>query len=294
MPTYTTSPLRRTPSDPSYFPAAMAHWSYGTSQYPEPHPGGFVDPSQDPRAYRYASGQAPTQGYAPPPPAPTPYNAPAQPSHYPSQPAPSSRQAFPNAQPTGVPSYPYAVDPPSSMQRSTTMPMPDHRNGYHKPYDGPPAPNMTPSISHRGAQGVPQYYNGPLHSVPETMDGEESLDPVFDDEPRYKGPPGKPVAGRATGPPKRTSTMTQSQVFLVPCRLGPSYCREQVRSDIAARYGGFCSTEHLEFAKRHHMVSLCKGCNVGISREHNDYCSDECQHHNSKKRGWGLGRSNKQ
>ncbi|KAI0259780.1 hypothetical protein BC834DRAFT_904502 [Gloeopeniophorella convolvens] len=280
----------------------MAHWSYGTSQYPEPHPGGFVDPSQDPRAYRYPSGPALTQGYAPPPPAPTPYNAPAQPSHYPSQPAPSSRQAFPNAQPTGVPSYPYAVDPPSSMHRSTTMPMPDHRNGYHKSYDGPPAPNMTPSISHRGAQGVPQYYNGPLHSVPETMDGEEGSDPMLDDEPRYKGPPGKPVAGRPQAgrakPSKKTSMVTQSQVSLtrslVPCRLG-SQCRGQVPSEIAARYGGFCSTEHLEFAKLHGIVSLCKGCSVGVSREHNDYCSDECQNHNVKKRGWpGFGRSNKQ
>ncbi|KAI0258900.1 hypothetical protein BC834DRAFT_550488 [Gloeopeniophorella convolvens] len=306
--------LREVPRLP--LPAAMAY-PYGASEHgpQEPYPGGFIDPSvlQDGQGYYYPGDSGPAPDYYPPQAptatAPTPhYYAPAHRSRYTTPPTSSSTLAFPDARPTGVASYAHTTGPPGSIHRSNTMPMPEGQSSLYESYGGPSAPNMTQSMSYSGGQSTPQYSDGPLYSVPETMENGEELDASsFHDVLHHKGPPTRPTIGRANPvagkakPHKHivavfgASSTMQAWARDMPSASPLRQCEAILRflQHPALRVSFyFCSNAdhgivtygilHRQ-AKLNNLIPLCPGCNSGYSRQDNAYCDDECERKSTRK-----------
>ncbi|KAH9005400.1 hypothetical protein EDB86DRAFT_1440804 [Lactarius hatsudake] len=173
--------------------------------------------------------------------------------------------------------------------------VPRHSPGYHHQQ----APDIPYSLPHSGVSGAaptwiphtrnracaptayhPSLPNGDVNGVEDDSSDEEIY---VDDEARRDGgmlaksPPTPSIYSKTTPPPSeqaQTYSVLDPQLDTYDCRY-PG-CTAPVRSDEAARLGGFCCDTHMLMAIHNGIAIRCSRCQQRVCPEGTKYCSGQC------------------
>ncbi|KAH9025118.1 hypothetical protein EDB85DRAFT_1984976 [Lactarius pseudohatsudake] len=152
---------------------------------------------------------------------------------------------------------------------------PRHYPGYHHPQ----APDIPYSLPHSGVSGAAHTWIPHMRNQDDSSDEESYVD---DEGPRdggmlAKSPPTPSIYSKTTPAPReqaQTYSVLDPQLDTYDCRY-PG-CTALVRSDEAARLGGFCCDTHMLMAIHNGIAIRCSGCQQRVCPEGTKYCSGQC------------------
>ncbi|KAH9053044.1 hypothetical protein EDB87DRAFT_1654922 [Lactarius vividus] len=191
--------------------------------------------------------------------------------------APSPRRT-PSPQPP-----PSQLLQPSSHTLNFPMPSvpviqvaPQHSPGYHLE-----APDIPYSLSHSGVSGATQTWTPPAHQRNQDDSSDEE---IYEEDEAFrnagllsKSPPSRSFFTRTTRPSRKQTLehpVREPKLDTYPCRF--PQCPAAVKSDVAARLGGFCCDTHMLLAIHNGIAMRCSRCKQRVCPEGSKYCSGQC------------------
>ncbi|KAH9005404.1 hypothetical protein EDB86DRAFT_1441050 [Lactarius hatsudake] len=143
------------------------------------------------------------------------------------------------------------------------------------------APDTPYSHSHSGVSGATQTWISP---TPPRNQDDSSDEEIYEDDEAFrnagllaKSPPSRSFFSRTKRPSRKQTLeypVREPKLDIYPCRY-PG-CPAPVRSDVAARLGGFCCDTQMLLAIHNGIAMRCSRCQQRVCPEGSKYCSGQC------------------
>ncbi|KAH8979755.1 hypothetical protein EDB92DRAFT_1902972 [Lactarius akahatsu] len=143
------------------------------------------------------------------------------------------------------------------------------------------APDTPYSLSHSGVSGATQTWIPP---APPRNQDDSSDEEIYEDDEAFrntgllaKSPPSRSFFSRTKRPSRKQTLeypVREPKLDTYPCRFPK--CPASVKSDVAARLGGFCCDTHMLLAIHNGIAMRCSRCQQRVCPEGSKYCSGQC------------------